>query len=460
MARTRASRLFSRLTPSSERTIADVLRTERAGGVLLLIGTVAALIWANSAWADSYESMKAFEIGPNLGWLHLDLSLQLWAKDGLLAIFFFVVGLELKREIVAGELRKPSTAIVPIVAAVGGMVVPASIYLLINGVQDGGSFSGWAVPVATDIAFAVAVLAVVGRWLPNALRAFLLTLAVVDDLLAIIIIAVFFSSDLSLVYLAGSLVVIGLFWFLVRQRIMSPFILIPVGFVAWALMHESGVHATIAGVLLGMVVPVMARKGEKHGLAEHWEHRWRPVSAGFAVPIFALFAAGVAIDAEAISVAVADPVAQGVVAGLVIGKPLGIVLFTFLMAKFTHASLDRGLSWWDVAGMAFLAGIGFTVSLLIGDLAFDGQRVSEVKMSVLAASLLAAILGATILLIRDRFYRKVFENRATPVPDNRLAAATELEQELIRRGKRPTSSEIATGDPSDPVSMEKIDDDR
>lgn len=431
MARLRASRLFSRLTPSTEETLADVLRTERAGGVLLLIGTVVALVWANSGWSDAYDTVKNTVVGPHA--LHLDLALETWAKDGLLAIFFFVIGLELKREIVAGELRKPSTAIVPIVAAVGGMLVPAGIYVLVNLVGTDGSLSGWAVPVATDIAFAVAVLSIVGRWLPNSLRAFLLTLAVVDDLLAIIIIAVFFSDDLAFLWLGASAIAIALFWFLIRKGITTAWVLVPVALMAWGFMHESGVHATIAGVALGMAVPAIARPGKDDSLAEHWEHWWRPISAGVAVPVFALFAAGVVVDGAAIAAAASDPVAQGVVAGLVLGKPIGILLFTFLVATFTRASLDRGLSWWDVLGMACLAGIGFTVSLLIGDLAFDGERVSEVKMSVLAASLLAAMLGAAILLWRDRFYRSVFERRSTPIPDTRITDVDELEDELEER---------------------------
>lgn len=431
MVRSRAKRLFSRLTPSTERTLADVLRAERAGGVLLLIGTVVALVWANSGGGESYDSVKNTVVGPQA--LGLDLALESWAKDGLLAIFFFVIGLELKREIVAGELRRPATAVVPIVAAVGGMLVPAGLYVLINSVGSGGALTGWAVPVATDIAFAIAVLSVVGRWLPNALRAFLLTLAVVDDLLAIFIIAVFFSDTLAMGWLAAAGAGVVLFWFLIRRGITTAWLLVPLALAVWGFMEASGVSATIAGVALGMVVPAVARPHQKHSLAEHWEHWWRPISAGVAVPVFALLSAGVVIDGAAISAAASDPVAQGVVAGLVIGKPVGILLFTFLVATFTRASLDRGLSWWDVLGMAWLAGIGFTVSLLIGDLAFAGERASEVKMSVLAASLLSATFGSAILLWRDRFYRSVFERRSGPAPEARLAGAEELERELDDR---------------------------
>lgn len=432
MALTRAGRLFSRLSPSTERTIADVLRTERAGGILLLLGTVVALVWANSPWADGYASVRDLEFGPT-AW-HLHLTMGDWAKDGLLAIFFFVVGLELKREIVAGELRRPATAVVPAVAAVGGMLAPAGVYVIVNLVGTSGSLEGWAVPTATDIAFAVAVLAVVGRWLPNALRAFLLTLAVVDDLLAIIIIAVFFTDNVHLVWLAASAVCVAAFGWLARKGFTRWYVMIPLGIAAWAFMHLSGVHATIAGVALGMVVPAMARKGQSQSLAEHWEHRWRPISAGVAVPVFALFAAGVAITVDGLRAAAGDPVAQGVVLGLVLGKPIGIVLATFLVATFTRARLDRGLSWWDIIGMGFLAGIGFTVSLLIGDLAFRGLRTDVVKVAVLCGSLCAAVIGSAILVWRDRFYRGVYHNRSE-VPDNRLAPPHELERDA--RKSRP-----------------------
>ena len=399
-------RLFKRLSARSERNLAEVLRTERAGGILLLLGAVAALIWANSGAAESYTTVKDTVIGPHA--LHLDLSLAAWAKDGLLAIFFLVVGLELKREIVVGELRKPATAIVPIVAAVGGMVVPAAIYLAINAASDGGSLNGWAIPVATDIAFAVAILSIVGKWLPSALRAFLLTLAVVDDLLAIIIIAIFFTDSLAFGWLAAAGACVLLFWFLIKRGITTAWVLVPLGLATWGFMHASGVHATIAGVALGMVVPAIPKPGEEHSLAERWEDWWRPISAGVAVPVFALFAAGVTINADALRDAVADPVAQGVAFGLVLGKPLGIVLATFLVATFTKAALDEGLSWLDVVGMACLAGIGFTVSLLIGELAFTGDEVEieAVKMSVLGASFVAAAIGAAMLMWRSRVYRR------------------------------------------------------
>lgn len=401
MARHPARRLFAALTPGSERTLADTLRQEQTGGLLLLVGTVIALVWANSPWRDGYEALRTLTVGPAS--LHLDLTLEQWATDGLLAIFFFVVGLELKREIVVGELHDLSTAIVPMVAAVGGMAAPALVYVVVNATQ-GGPLTGWAVPTATDIAFAVSVLAVVGRSLPNAVRAFLLTLAVVDDLLAIVVIAIFYTAEVHLQWLAAAVVVVAVFGALVQARRTPVAVLVPLAVTAWAFMHASGVHATIAGVLLGMTVPALTRPDEARSMSERFEHRWRPVSAGFAVPVFALFAAGVTLTGQAFGDALADPVAQGVALGLVLGKPLGIVLATWAVARFTRATLGEGLHWPDVVAIGLVGGIGFTVSLLIGALAFgEGSPHDEhIKVAVLAGSAVAAVLGGVALAIRDR----------------------------------------------------------
>ena len=224
--------------------------------------------------------------------------------------------------------------------------------------------------------------------------------------------------------LAASAVAIVVFGLLARKGITHWWLLIPIALVAWGTMHAAGVHATIAGVALGMVVPAVARKGERSSLAEHWEHVWRPVSAGVAVPVFALFAAGVAISASSVAEAAGDPIAQGIFLGLVIGKPLGILVFTFIAAKVLKQGLDRGLSWWDVGSVGFVAGIGFTVSLLIGDLAFagEGEIIQEVKMSVLFGSVTAAIIGAALLSWRDRHYRRIYERRSTPIEESRIVA--------------------------------------
>lgn len=389
--------LFSRLSPGGLRNYMDTLRGESAGGVLLVIAAVVALVWANSPWGDAYIAVRDLHLGPAA--LGLDLSIGHWAADGLLAIFFFVVGVELKREIVEGELRHLGTAIVPVVAAVGGMAVPALAFLAVNA-ADGGAPHGWAIPTATDIAFAVAVLGLVGKRLPTALRAFLLTLAVVDDLLAIIVIAVGYSDGISLAWLLGAAAAVALFWWLLRRDLTHPLLLIPVALLAWGLLHTSGVHATIAGVALGLVVP-MAH-------AERLEHRWRPISAGFAVPLFALFAAGVVVAPEVLREAIVDPVALGVVLGLVVGKPLGITLATWLVCRFRRVSLAPELRWADVIAVGTLAGIGFTVSLLVAGLAYgEGSPHAEhATIGVLAASLLAAVAGGALLAWRGRRHQR------------------------------------------------------
>ncbi|WP_019809467.1 Na+/H+ antiporter NhaA, partial [Saccharomonospora halophila] len=252
-------KLFSRTTWREWKQVAEILRLETVGGMLLLAGAVVALVWANSPWSEAYTAMREFTVGPEA--LHLDLDLSHWAADGLLAIFFFVVGLELKREFVAGELRDPRRAAVPVAAAVGGVILPAAIYVVIN-LGDSSALSGWAIPTATDIAFAVAVLAVVGRFLPSALRMFLLTLAVVDDLIAITIIAVFYTDDLAVGPLLLALAPLAVFTLLVQRRVRSWWLLIPLGLLTWGLVHASGVHATVAGVLLGFAVPALRREGE------------------------------------------------------------------------------------------------------------------------------------------------------------------------------------------------------
>jgi Na+:H+ antiporter, NhaA family len=402
----RSPRLLDRSTWPEARRIADILRKETIGGALLLAAALAALTWANSPWAQTYEDLRAIEIGPAA--LHLDLDLATWAADGLLAIFFFVAGLELKREFVAGDLRDVRRAAVPVAAAAGGVVVPALVYLAIAG---GTAAEGWAIPTATDIAFALAVLAVIGRSLPDAMRTFLLTLAVVDDLIAIVIIAVFYTSHLAVLPLLGALVPLAVFAVLVRRRVRSWWLLLPLAFATWALVHASGVHATVAGVLLALTVPVPPATGaDGSGLAEHFEHRFRPLSAGVAVPVFAFFSAGVALGGlSGLSETLMEPVALGIVAGLLIGKPLGILAATWLVARFTRATLDEGLAWIDMAGLAVLAGIGFTVSLLIGDLAFGDSGAEQVKVAVLAGSLAAALLATVILRLRARVHRRIHE---------------------------------------------------
>ena len=409
-----ARRLFARGSAAETSRIADLLRRETVGGYLLLAGAVVALVWANTPWAGAYTDLAGTRVGPAA--LHLDLTLATWAADGLLAVFFFVAGLELKREFVAGDLRHPARAVLPVAAAVGGMIVPAVLYTGVNLAAPGAGLSGWAIPTATDIAFAVAVLALAGRHLPDALRTFLLTLAVVDDLLAITIIAVFYTDDFSFLPLLAALAPLALFALAVQRRVRSWWLLLPLALLTWGLVHASGVHATVAGVLLGFCVPVVRRaEGEGPGLAEHFERRWRPLSAGFAVPVFAFFSAGVGVLGGGLAAALRSPVTLGIVAGLVLGKTIGVMGSTWLVQRFTRAQLSDDLSWSDVLGLSLLAGIGFTVSLLIGELAFGTgtPQDDQVKIGVLGGSLLAAAAAVVVLRMRDRAHRRRHEERLT-----------------------------------------------
>lgn len=400
--------------------IGEILRKETVGGMLLVAAAIIAIIWANSPVSDSYFALRDFRIGYE-PW-HLDLTLGAWAADGLLAIFFFLVGLELKREFVAGDLRQFSKSIVPVAAAAGGVAIPAVIYALIN-LTSPDTLRGWAIPTATDIAFAVAVLAIIGSHLPSALRIFLLTLAVVDDLLAISIIAVFYTDEIQLTPMLLALIPLALYTIL-AQKYRSFFgtkawaawvILLPLGVVTWGLVHASGVHATVAGVLLGFAIPVIRSQingGPEAGpgLSEIFEHRFRPISAGIAVPVFAFFSAGVAIGGwDGLVSAATDPVAIGIVVALVLGKPIGILGTTWLLTTTTKASLDRSLKWIDVFGVSLLAGIGFTVSLLVAELSFGQGSAHDdhAKIGILAASVLAALLATAVLSTRNKYYRKL-----------------------------------------------------
>jgi len=416
-----SSRLLGRGSWTETQRIASVLRKETVGGALLLVGAAVAFIWANSPWGTAYETLRDTRVGPAS--LHLDLSLGTWAADGLLAIFFFVAGLELKREFVAGDLREPRRAALPVAAAVGGMAVPALFFVLFNLGGPEGALRGWAIPSATDIAFALAVLAVISTHLPSALRTFLLTLAVVDDLLAIVVIAIFYTDELNVPALMLSLLPLAVFGFLVHKRVRSWWLLLPLAAITWGLMHESGVHATVAGVLLAFTVPVVRSEAAGGpaagpGLAEHFEHRIRPLSAGLAVPVFAFFSAGVAVGGiSGLGASLGDSIAIGIMVGLVAGKAIGISLATWLVSRFTRAQLDENLGWPDVVGLALLGGMGFTVSLLITELAYGAESESydHAKVGILAGTVLAAVLAAVILRLRNRRYRAMYEAEQSDV---------------------------------------------
>ncbi|HWG99704.1 MAG TPA: Na+/H+ antiporter NhaA [Pilimelia sp.] len=375
------------------------LRRETTGGKLLLAATAVALIWANLP-GDTYAAVweTRLELGPD--WLHLDLPLSSWVADGLLAVFFFVAGLEIKRELTVGELTGWRAAALPLLAALGGMVLPAGVALLASG-GAAAAHGAWAIPVATDIAFALGVLALVGSALPSGVRVLLLSTAVIDDLGAIALIATVFTQDLSLLWLAGGLALCAGFGFAMRRGWTAVWLLVPLAVAAWICIHASGVHATVAGIALGLAVPVRAGPGRPTRLASKLEHRLHPVSAGLVVPLFALAAAGIPVAAA--GAALGDPVAYGVAAGLLVGKPLGIMAGAWLAVRLGVGRLPAGVHWPDVVPVAVLAGIGYTVSLLIARLSFpDVQAQERAATAVLVASAIASVLAVVLLRIRAR----------------------------------------------------------
>jgi NhaA family Na+:H+ antiporter len=386
---------------------ARYLRTETVGGMILLAATAVALIWANSPISGAYTALRDFHLGFES--LHLSLSVGDWAKDGLLAIFFFVAGLELKRELVVGELNNLKAATLPVVAAVGGMVVPAGVALAISWGEPGFE-QAWAIPVATDIAFALGVLAITASGLPSSLRVFLLSLAVVDDLGAIVLIAVLFTATLNLVAAAVAVALLALYAFLQHKRVTSPWLYVPIAIGTWVAVHEAGIHATIAGVALALLTRVRKDHYEHESPAVRLEHRLQPWSAGLAVPLFALFAAGVPVNGEALGSLFTDRLALGVMIGLVVGKVVGIVGAAALAVLFKAAVWPSGAGPRDIVAVAMLGGVGFTVSLLIADLALDGASAEQAKAAVLVASLVASLLAAVLLVRRSKVHQRADED--------------------------------------------------
>lgn len=396
---------------------------ETTGGIILLIAALIALIWANLPARDVYADIVAWRVGPEF--LNLNLSLGTWAADGLLAVFFFVVGVELKHELRVGSLSNLREAAVPMLAAVGGMVVPALAYVsvvLLSGTD--GVLTGWPIPTATDIAFALGVLAVFGRGLPVALRVFLLTLAVVDDLLAIIVIAVFYTETISFLSLIAAVVCVLVFGFIATRNWARWWMLLPVAAIAWWLMHESGVHATVAGVLLGFTVPTVAIGTTSQARTLVYEHAVRPFSTAVALPAFAFLSAGVTIVGNDLAAILGSPIALGILTGLTAGKVIGVLATTLLVTHVTGFRLPPGLGIRDLLGVGFLTGIGFTVSLLMAELSFsDPAQLASAKAAVLLASLIAATLGAACLRWTASRPRKSDMNE-DGIPDGPLPTIT------------------------------------
>ncbi|MDQ4027291.1 MAG: Na+/H+ antiporter NhaA [Actinomycetota bacterium] len=409
------------------RPLREFMHTEAAGGILLLVATLVALAWANSPVRDSYEELWTIEIGVRIGDFDLTEDLRHWVNDGLMTIFFFVVGLEIKRELVAGELNEPRRAAFPALAALGGMVVPALIYAIVN--AGGAGEAGWAIPMATDIAFAVGVLSLMGRRSPDSLRTFLLSLAIVDDIGAILVIAFFYSAGIELGWLGAGLFLVAVIIFMRERQLWWIPLYVVVGVALWFATLQSGVHATIAGVALGLLTPArpadpegagdavaeasaLMREPEPAGIrrltmqaqeavsmAERLEHILHPWTSYAVIPIFALANAGVSLSRDSLASAFSSPVTLGIVAGLVGGKLLGVTGFSWAAARIGIASLPRDVNRRHVVGAGAIAGIGFTVSLFIAGLAFDDmQLVDEAKIGILLGSTIAALLGVSALI--------------------------------------------------------------
>jgi Na+:H+ antiporter, NhaA family len=419
------------------RPLREFLDTEAAGGIVLLAATAVALGWANSPWRDVYDALWSTDFSIRLGAFHFGQDLRHWVNDGLMAVFFFVVGLEIKREIVAGDLRYARSAALPIIGALGGMIVPALLYSILNSGGEGAA--GWGIPMATDIAFALGVLALFGSAVPSALKVFLLTLAIVDDIGAILVIAVFYSSGIQIPWLLVAFVFfvatavlrsIGVWW-------LPAYLVLGTG--AWLATYQSGVHATIAGVALGLLTPahaqappsleetptteqnpqnpttvqsISSRARASISVVERLEHALHPWTSYAIVPTFALANAGITLAGEDVAAAVESPITKGIVIGLVAGKLFGVLGSAWLAHRLGFAILPEEVSWFHIGAAAAVAGIGFTVSIFIASLAFsDARLIAEAKIGVLAASVLATLLGAGIL----RFLGGP-QNRSTPAP--------------------------------------------
>ncbi len=397
------------------------IHVETAGGLVLLTAVVAALAVANSGWSDAVQTFWEKELTLiEIGDFNLAETLEQWVNDGLMVIFFFVVGLEIKRELVSGELQDKQRAALPVIAAIGGLVVPAGLFTAFN--VGGAGADGWGIPMATDIAFVVGILAVLGPRIPSGLRVFMLTLAIVDDIIAILVIALFYTAELSLGWLAIAAGGVGLVVIMRAGRVWYVPAYVMVGVVIWVATLESGVHATIAGVVLGLLTPaVPLRPGttnvdvdprtpveelrstlfdarESVPVADRLQHIVHPWSAFIVLPLFAFANARIEVSGDAITDAATSPVSLGIIAGLVVGKPVGIVAATWLATRLNLGSLPHGVTMKHVIGGGALGGIGFTVALFITGLAYtDTDLITQAKMGITAASLLAALIGIAIL---------------------------------------------------------------
>ena len=397
---------------------------EVAGGILLLVATAVALIWVNIGWDDSYNDFWHTEIELAVGTWHLPhMSVGHFVNDGFMALFFFVVGLEIKRELVTGDLRSARAAALPVIGAMGGMVVPALFYVMLN--TSGEASRGWGIPMATDIAFAIGIVALLGSRVSPKIKLFLLTLAIVDDIGAIAVIAIFYSSDLNTGWLITASVGLIAVWILQRVRVWAIPVYAVLGVFIWYATLESGVHATIAGVALGLLTPARPLLNKRDAqqivdalpsdanvaevryasflaqesvpLTERLENMLHPFTAFMIIPIFALANAGIKLSGDTISDAATSSVTLGIMLGLIVGKPLGITLFAWVATRF-GLTLPEGVSWPQFVGMGFAAGIGFTVAIFVAGLAFESKGITDLaKIGILVASLIAAVAALLLL---------------------------------------------------------------
>ena len=392
--------VFEPIKPPESNRLISALREETTGGLLLIVTTGTALLWANSMWSHSYSTFTHFEIGPKSLGLHLPISL--WATDFLLAFFFYVIGIELKHEIVHGSLSSVRQAGVPIIAAFCGAFFSLAIFLVFNGGSNVAH--AWGIPISTDVAFALAVLAIAGRALPLELRSFLLTVAVVNDLFAIFVIAIFYGQGFTAGYFIASLLFIGLFWLLQRRNFATRWLGLPLAALSWYCMFRSGVHSTIAGVGLGLVMSVHKTEGQTVTSAERAEHLIRPFASGFCVPFFALVSIGVSIAGSSVQNVFTSKVGLGIICGFIIGQPLGITLGAFVTTKLSQSRLHKSLTWLDVAIVGTLASIGFTVALLVTEVSFthDEDLLNVAKTSIIFSNLIAVIISMSVIRLRKR----------------------------------------------------------
>jgi len=372
---------------------------ESGGGIVLMAAAAIAILWANSPFSPAYFGILDTEVAATVAGEGVKKSALLWINDGLMALFFLLVGLEVKREILIGQLSSWQQSSLPVFAAIGGMSIPALIFVGIN-LGNPENIQGWAIPAATDIAFALGILALLGNRVPVALKALLLAIAVIDDIGAIAIIALFYTPQVDLAMLGAAAVMLVLLAGFGRMRVGSSIPYVILGVALWYFVLKSGVHATLAGVAIAMCIPMMDRRGEPK--LEKWEHGLHPWVAFLVVPIFALANAGVSFEGME-PAALLAPLPLGIALGLLLGKQLGIVGFAWLVVKLGIARLPQGIGWAQVWGLSLIAGIGFTMSLFVGNLAFyDPAQINAVKLGVLSGSVIAAIAGALILMRSGR----------------------------------------------------------